>query len=163
MGSPRLIPCGLLVCGTHVGRPRFIPCGLLVYGTHVGSPRFFPCGLLVYGTHVGSPRFIPYGIHVGSPRFIPCGLLVYGTHVGFPDGSHLGCIWGPFSPSGTQSSFAPWHPSGAMLVNVVLYLNLTYFWYLLTLHGVGCNGLLPHIPGNLRIDPGSIEQNKHFV
>ena len=117
-------PCGssgLLVYGTHVGSPRFTPCGLLVYGTHVGSPRFIPCGLVVYGTHVGSPRFTPcgllaYGTHVGSPRFIPCGLLVYGTHVGCPDRPHCSCMC-PFSPSGTQSSFAPWHPSGAHVGN----------------------------------------------
>ena len=134
-------PCGssgLLVYGTHLGSPRFIPCGLLVYGTHVGSPRFTPCGILVYGTHVGSPRFIPcgllvYGTHVGSPRFTPCGLLAYGSMLEASDLSHVGFwymgrmwaaqiapivhVWCPFSPSGTQSSFAPWHPSGAHVGN----------------------------------------------
>ena len=134
-------PCGssgLLVYGTHVGSPRFIPCGILVYGTHVGSPRFIPCGLLVYGTHVGSPRFTPrgllaYGTHVGSPRFIPCGLLGIWDACGLPRSPPLFMYGALLAQVGPSRHLHRGTHLGPMLVIAVLYLNLTYFWYLLTL------------------------------
>ena len=137
-GSPRFIPCGLLVYGTHMGSPRFTPCGLLVYGTHVGSPRFIPCGLLVYGTHVGSPRFTPcgllaYGTHVGSPRFIPCGLLGIWDACGLPRSPPLFMYGALLAQVGPSRHLHRGTHLGPMLVIAVLYLNLTYFWYLLTL------------------------------
>ena len=124
--------------------------------------RFTPLGFW----HMG------HGINLGLPTWA-CGLLAYGTHVGF---WHMGRMWAaqiapivyvwcPFSPSGTQSSFAPWHPSGAHVDKVVLYLNLTYFWYLLTLGLVVTDCYLKYMYQTIcEIDTCLIiEQNQHFV
>ena len=86
-GQPNIYPMlAFGIYGAHVGSPRCIPCGLLVYGSHVGSPILNPFRLLVYGKHVG------------SPRLIPCGLLVHGAHIcGLPRwlrSGYLGCIYG---------------------------------------------------------------------
>ena len=58
--------------------------------------------------------------HMGPMLQAPCL-----SHVGFwymgrmwaAQIAHIAHIWCPFSPSGTQSSFAPWHPSGAHVGN----------------------------------------------
>ena len=54
---------------------------------------------------------------------------------------------------------------GLMLVKVVLYLNLTYFWYLLTLGLVVTDCYLKYMYQTIcEIDPCLIiEQNQHFV
>ena len=169
MGSPSFIPCGLLVYGTHVGSPRFIPCGLLVYGTHVGSPRFIPCGLLVYGTHVGSPRFTHVGFWHMGPMLEAPDL----SDVGF---WYMGRMWAAqiaplFMYGALLAQVGPsrhlHHGThlGPMLVKVVLYLNLTYVWYLLTLGLVVTDCYLKYMYQTIcEIDPCLIiEQNQHFV
>ena len=69
-----------------------------------GQPQIYPMWASDIRDPRGQPQIYPMW---ASGMWEPCGIPRW-----IPSG-YVGCIWGPFSPSGTQSSFAPWHPSGA--------------------------------------------------
>ena len=78
MGSPRLIPCGLvLVCGTHAGSPRCIPCGL--------NSGIYRENAIAIESEATDP--------FGGPKFIPCRLNsgILGPMWEAPDLSNVGC------------------------------------------------------------------------
>ena len=117
----------------------FSPCGAsrrLHRGSHPGPFRavwfkwtsciWSPCGQAQIYPMWASGIWDPCGQAQSYPMWAsgiwdPCGL---------PDG----CLFSPFSLRGTQSSFAPWHPSGAHVRK-----SCTDLFFVFVDSGVGCN------------------------
>ena len=111
--------------------------------TVFGWCPFTPCGTqssfapwLPSGTHAGHAVQVVFwymGPMWAAPDLSHVGFWYMGPMWEAPDLPHVGYwymgrmwaaqiapivhVWCPFSPSGTQSSFAPWHPSGAHVGN----------------------------------------------
>ena len=136
-------PCGTqssfapwLPSGTHAGHA--VQVVFWYMGPMWAAPDLSHVGFWYMGPMWEAPDLPHVGYWYMGPMWEAPDL----PHVGFwhmgpmleaPDLSHVGFwymgrmwaaqiapivhVWCPFSPSGTQSSFAPWHPSGAHVGN----------------------------------------------
>ena len=157
------IRCPFTPCGTQSSFAPWLPSGthaVQVISWYMGPMSWVAPDLSHVGfRYIGPMWEAPDLPHVGFWYMGPMWEAPDLSHVGFwymgrmwaaqiAPIVHIGC---PFSPSGTQSSFAPWHASGAHVGKSCITPKFEKFLVFID-SGVGCSGLLPqiHVSDHLR-------------
>ena len=104
-GQPQIYPKWASGIWDPCGQPQIYPMWASSIWDPCGKPQIYP----MWASGIWDPCW--------KPQIYPMWASGYMGRMWAAQIAPIVQVWCPFSPSGTQSSFAPWHPSGAHVGN----------------------------------------------